>query len=619
MKDLISALFSIFRHAGRFLTLTRNTVFNIFFLLLIIVGIAAFFSTSSTPTLQDKSILILSLTGDIVEEKEPISSITQLLDEMDGETNEESEILLRDILTIIDQAAVDTRIVAILLDMKKMGKAGIDQLQVVGQSLKRFRASGKQVIAAEDYYSQKQYYLASYADTVIINPMGGVDLHGFGAYSLYFKEALDKLKINYHVFRVGTFKSAIEPIIRDSMSPEARQQAETWLTSLWDSYTADIMKERSLSRKKIDAYTHTPAELLTESGGDIAKLALKAGLVDKIWTRAQVREYLGAIAKISSAKDYTHISSNDYLKIIGSSFTKDDASPNAIGILVAQGNILPGEQPAGVIGGDSLAALIREARKDASIKALVLRINSGGGSAFASEIIRQELLEFKKSGKPLVVSMGTVAASGGYWIAADADEIWAAPTTLTGSIGIFGAIPTFEDTLAGLGIHSDGTGTTPMAAGLNLTQPLSPQLEESIQLSVEYGYRQFLAIVGKGRKIDNARLTDIAEGRVFDGKSAQRIGLVDKLGTLQEASQAAARLAGVSDNFRLSYIQKPRSVREKLFEELTSKSLILSPSAGSSQAFLAGLFRQFSSSLDRLPIFSDPRGIYAHSLLPGSL
>ena len=500
-----------------------------------------------------------------------------------------------------------------------MGNAGIDQLQVIGQALGRFKTAGKKVIAAEDYYSQKQYYLASFADTVILNPMGGVDLHGFGAYSLYFKEALDKLKINYHVFRVGTFKSAIEPIIRDSMSPEARQQAETWLTSLWDSYTADISRERSLSRSMLDAYTHTPADLLRDSAGDIARLALKAGLVDKIWTRNQIEDYLGSLAGTSSDRDYTHISSKEYLTLIGSPFEADSSSENTVGILVAQGAIMPGKQPAGMIGGDSLAALIREARKDASVKALVLRINSGGGSAFASEIIRQELLELKKSGKPLVVSMGTVAASGGYWIAADADEIWAAPTTLTGSIGIFGVIPTFENTLAGLGIRSDGVGTTPMAAGLDLSQPLSPQLNDSIQLSVEFGYRQFLSVVGKGRKIDEDRLVDIAEGRVFDGRTAQKIGLVDKLGSLQDAVKAAARLAKLGDDFKSSYIQKPRSVKDQLLEELTSKSHILLRSLAGPQSFLPTFLRQFSASLEKLPIFSDPRGIYAFALLPDTL
>ena len=449
--------------------------------------------------------------------------------------------------------------------------------------------------------------------------MGGVDLHGFGAYSLYFKEALDKLKINYHVFRVGTFKAAIEPIIRDSMSPEARQQAETWLTSLWDSYTADISRERTLNRNMLDAYTHTPADLLRDSGGDIAKLALKAGLVDKIWTRNQIEDYLSSLAGTSSDRDYTHITAKDYLALIGSPYEVDSSSENTIGILVAQGAIMPGKQPAGMIGGDSLAALIREARKDSSVKALVLRINSGGGSAFASEIIRQELLELKKSGKPLVVSMGTVAASGGYWIAADAHEIWAAPTTLTGSIGIFGVIPTFENTLAGLGIRSDGIGTTPMAAGLDLSQPLSPQLTDSIQQSVEFGYRQFISIVGKGRKIDQDRLADIAEGRVFDGITAQKIGLVDKLGSLQDAVKAAARLAKLGDDFKPSYIQKPRSVKDQLLEELTSKSQVLLRSIIGPQSFLPSFYRQVFASLEKLPIFSDPRGVYALALLPDTL
>ena len=326
---------------------------------------------------------------------------------------------------------------------------------------------------------------------------------------------------------------------------------------------------------------------------------------------------MNSIAGTGSERSYTHISSTDYLDLIGSPEAATADSLNKVGILVAQGNILPGEQPAGVIGGDSLAALIREARKDASVKAVVLRINSGGGSAFASEIIRQELLELKKSGKPLVVSMSTVAASGGYWIAADADEIWAAPTTLTGSIGIFGAIPTFEDTLAGLGIHSDGIGTTPIASGLNLAQPLSPLIKESIQLSVDYGYRQFLDIVAKGRKIDREKLAGIAEGRVFDGRTAQRIGLVDKLGSLSDAVAAAAKRAGISDDFAPVYIKKPLSVGEQLIQEITSEG---PHSAGIDLPFLPGqLLRQFSRTVARFPFFSDPRGVYAHSLLSGSL
>jgi protease-4 len=618
MKDLLLSLAGIFRYAGRFITIVRNTVFNIFFLLVLLVIIAAFLSKSG-PQLADKSILVLSVTGDIVEEKAPISSVAKLFEEMGGEPADDTEILLQDILHIIDQAGKDSRINAILLDLQKMGSAGIDQLQVIGEALKGFKAAGKKVIAAEDYYTQKQYYLASYANTVIVNPMGGVDLHGIGLYHLYFREALEKLKVNYHVFRVGTYKSAVEPILRDSMSPEVREQNAGWLSSLWNSYTDDVTKQRSIARTNIDAYTHNTSTLLAQAGGDTAQLALKTGLVDKVWTRAQVDAYLSSIAGTSSKRDFTHISSADYLDMIGPAEKNTDDSPNKVGILVAQGNIVPGEQPAGVIGGDSLAALIREARKDNTVKALVLRINSGGGSAFASEIIRQELLELKKSGKPLVVSMGTVAASGGYWIAADADEIWAAPTTITGSIGIFGAIPTFENSLAELGVHSDGIGTTPLAAGLDLTQPLSPQLTESIQLSVDYGYRQFIEIVSKGRKIDKERLAGIAEGRVFDGRTAQQVGLVDKLGNLREAVAAAAKRAKISGNFTPSYIKKPLSVREQMLEELASKGSTLSRLSVFSTLIPDRLLQRFEESMRQLPLFSDPHGVYAHCLLSGSL
>ena len=618
MKDLFLSLFGIFRFTGRLLTAIRNTVFNLLLLVIIVIAVVSLFVDRS-PKLPDNSILVLSLAGDIVEEKKPISTFARLFEEIDDEQRKDQEILLQDIVHLIDRAAADKRITAILLDMKDMGAAGLDQLQVIGSALKRFRKTGRQIIAAEDLYTQKQYYLASYADLVAINPMGGVDLHGFGAYSLYFREALEKLKVNFHVFRVGTYKSAVEPIIRDSMSPEARQQNSLWLTSLWDSYVTDIISEREIGRPNIDAYTNNIASLLAQTGGDTAKLALNMGLVDKIWTRSQVQAHLASIAGTSSERDYTWISSADFLKLTGPAGADDGSSPNKIGILIAQGNILPGKQPTGVIGGDTLAALIREARKEESVKAVVLRINSGGGSAFASEIIRQELLELKKSGKPLVVSMGTVAASGGYWIAADADEIWAAPTTITGSIGIFGAIPTFENSLAGIGVRSDGIGTTPLAAGLDLTQPLNPQLKQSIQLSVDHGYRQFLGIVEKGRKIDRQQLDSIAEGRVFDGRTAQKIGLVDRLGDLEQAIAAAARLAKVAEDYDPVYIQRSHSFVEQVMEKVAAEQASLTRMSAVSHPLVVDFRRMFDSAVKQLPLFSDPRGVYAQCFVTGRL
>ena len=618
MKDLFLSLFGIFRFTGRLLTAIRNTVFNLLLLVIIVIAVVSLFVDRS-PKLPDNSILVLSLAGDIVEEKKPISTFARLFEEIDDEQRKDQEILLQDIVHLIDRAAADKRITAILLDMKDMGAAGLDQLQVIGSALKRFRKTGRQIIAAEDLYTQKQYYLASYADLVAINPMGGVDLHGFGAYSLYFREALEKLKVNFHVFRVGTYKSAVEPIIRDSMSPEARQQNSLWLTSLWDSYVTDIISEREIGRPNIDAYTNNIASLLAQTGGDTARLALNMGLVDKIWTRSQVQAHLASIAGTSSERDYTWISSADFLEMIGPAAADAGSSPNKIGILIAQGNILPGKQPTGVIGGDTLAALIREARKEDSVKAVVLRINSGGGSAFASEIIRQELLELKESGKPLVVSMGTVAASGGYWIAADADEIWAAPTTITGSIGIFGAIPTFENSLAGIGVRSDGVGTTPLAAGLDLTQPLNPQLKQSIQLSVDHGYRQFLGIVEQGRKIDRQQLDSIAEGRVFDGRTAQKIGLVDRLGDLEQAIAAAAKLAKVAGDYDPVYIQRSHSFVEQVMEKVAAEQAALTRLSAATHPQLADFRRLLDSAVRQLPLFSDPRGVYAQCFVTGRL
>ncbi len=618
MRNLLHSILGIFRFLGRMLTFVRNTTFNLLFLLVILIVIIALF-TGGAHRLEDNSLLVLSLTGDIVEEKQPVSSAGKLFQEMQGEPAKDAETLLQDILHIIDRATEDDRIAAIQLDLKDLGNAGIDQLQAIGTALKRFRATGRQVIAAEDLYTQKQYYLAAYADLVAVNPMGGVDLHGFGTYPLYFREALDKLKINYHVFRVGTYKSAIEPITRDSMSPEARRQNALWLASLWDSYVADVTKERKIPRANIDTYTNFVDRLLADADGDTAQLALKTGLVDRIWTRPQVQSHLAALAGTSSERDYTSISSADYLRLIGPAAHGGSTALNKVGILVAQGNILPGKQPSGVVGGDTLADLIKVAREDATVKAVVLRINSGGGSAFASEIIRQELLELKKSGKPLVVSMGTMAASGGYWIAADADQIWAAPTTLTGSIGIFGAIPTFENTLAELGIHSDGIGTTPLASGLNLARPLSPQLQATIQLSVDHGYRQFLAIVQQGRKIDRQQLESIAEGRVFDGRTAQKIGLVDELGGLDEAVAAAAGLAGIADDFEPYPIRRSPSLGEWMLEKLAAEQQAWSNLSLSMPGIVKDLHRRFSATIGPLPLLTDPNGLYAYCFVTGSL
>ena len=617
MKGFFRAIFTVFltlfRFLGKLLTIFRHTLLNILLIVLVVILVSSFFTTTKDLTFRDNSALVLSITGDIVEEKQVTDPINEVLSESIGLKDLPRETLLQDILDVIHAAAADTRITCLVLNLENMGKAGINQLQAIGNALDAFKKSGKKVIAAEDFYTQKKYYLASYADTIILNPMGAVDLHGFGVYSLYFKDVLDKLHVNYHIFRVGKYKSALEPITGNAMSPEARSQNQQWLTSLWQSFSADICRNRSLPADAVNAYINTLPKELAAAGGDTAVLAKNRGLIDEVQTRGELRDYLIGMTAPDPNTDYRQITFRDYLKTITPSYEVRTKSPSKIGIIVAEGTILDGDQPAGAIGGDSLAALIQSARTDDQIKAVVLRIDSGGGSVFASEIIRQELLALKKSGKPYVVSMGTMAASGGYWIAAEADEIWASETTITGSIGIFGVVPTFEDALDNLGVHHDGTGTTALASGLNLTQPLPPLLAKAIQLSVERGYRQFLSIVADGRKLDPRIMDSIAEGRVFDGKKAQELGLVDKLGTMQDAIASAARIAGIS-TYSAEFLHKPLSIKNKLLQQFSLNiAAVLKPSHLSLEP-LGRLYRLLAPLHQALQ-FNDPKGIYAQCMI----
>ncbi len=615
MKNLIRSIFNIFRWIGKILSFLRVFTLNAIFLVLLFFVISSLtsYSPQKEPEVSSNGALVLSLSGDIVEEKQPSDPISEIINDKLGFNTLPTSTLYQDILDAIAEAAVDDNITCILLDLKSLGSVGLNQLQTIGKALTSFKASGKKVIAAENFYRQKAYYLASFADEIYLNPMGGVDLHGIGTYRLYFKDAMDKLKVNYNIFRVGTFKSALEPIMRNSMSAEAKTQNMIWLTALWDTVTTDIIRERKLSQDTIRVYTEHIASELATAGGDTARLALVTGLVDGLKTREEVRAFLIEIVGEDSKGNFKQIKMDDYLSTISRSFVDPPSSEGSIGIIVAEGAILTGKQPIGLIGGESLSELIRNARTDSKIKGRVLRIVSGGGSVFASEVIRQEILEYKKTGKPLVISMGAMAASGGYWIAADADKIWASPVTLTGSIGIFAAIPTFENTLSGLGIYSDGVGTTSLAAALDLSRPLSPLLKETINISLHHGYEQFLEIVSKGRSIDHSELSKLAEGRVFDGKSAMELGLVDNLGTLEDAIESAASLAGL-DDYTASYIRRPRSVKDEFFQIFSGKicgwltSTTLSPS-------LLSIIARLTAPMRDILLFNDPKGLYAQCLI----
>lgn len=614
MRDLFLAIFNIFKYTGRLFAIIRNLFLNVLLLVILVTVVIALIPSKGVQIMPD-TILRLDISGDIVEERKSLSAIEKLLGGSFDPDKPDPETTLQEVLDVIENAAADTRITALLLNLKHMEKAGLDQLQAIGDALDDFKLSGKTIVAAEDFYSQPQYYLAAHADKIILNPMGGVDIHGFGVYRLYFQEALEKLEVTYNIFKVGTYKSALEPFTRNSMSMEDRQQNQAWLSALWQEYTDDIQTQRKLSKAIIERYTNDTAEALESVNGNTAQLALKTGLVDQIWTRSQITDYLTSLTKTTRDKlQLQTVSSVDYYGTIKPSFSEDSSKDAAIGLIIAEGTILPGKQPPGFIGGESLAALIKDAAEKDHIKAVVLRINSGGGSAFASEIIRQQLLELKKTGKPVVVSMGTVAASGGYWIAADADEIWASATTITGSIGIFGAIPTFEKTLASIGIYNDGTGTTPLAAGLDLTQPLPEQLKDVIQQAIISNYDQFLQIVADGRNMEKRRVSRLAEGKVYDGKAAQELGLVDKLGSLDDAIDAAARIAGVKD-YNTEYINPPVSVKDQFRQFFSAKLTSIASTMTSHERIhhpaIVKLKKTLASRLESFLLLDDPQGIYA--------
>ena len=612
MKDLIASIFNIFKYIGRFFTFIRNFLMNMLLIIIFIAIIIALIPREIS-LVPRGTVLRLDISGDIVEEKRLLGSLEKLFKEPFSLSLPQPETALQDILDVINMSAKDDSISVLLLNLKDMGHAGMNQLGNIGQALQHFKESGKTVVAAEDYYTQSQYYLASYANRILINPMGGVDIHGFGVYRLYFKDALEKLEINYNVFKVGTYKSAIEPFTRNSMSPADKQQNELWLSALWQLYTEEITKQRNISVEAIHYYTNNIAEALNSTNGDTAELALKTGLVDQIATRQEMISYLSSLTPFPS-EEPNILSSITYLDGVTPSYTEDASHNPKIGLIIAEGTILPGKQPPGMIGGESLAMLIKETRENQEIKALVLRINSGGGSAFASEVIRQELLELKKSGKPIVVSMGTVAASGGYWIAADADEIWAAPSTITGSIGIFGAIPTFEKTLASLGIYSDGIGTTPLSTGLDLTQPLPEQLKAAIQQTITYNYDQFLQIVANGRNLDMTKVAELAQGRVYDGQTAKTLGLVDKLGSLEDAVGAAGRLAGLK-SFSTIYIRTPVSVKEQFLQFLTTTTAFWGDTSFIQNPVVIRIKNMIFRQLDKAMLIDDPRGVYAQCLV----
>ena len=598
-----------FRFIGSIVTGIRY-LFSLLFVGLFLMLIVGMFAEDIQP-IPDKGALYLAPSGVLVDQKTYTDPFDQILM---GNSQSDSETLVRDVIEALDTARIDSRITHLLLDTDYMAGGGISKLEEISSALLRFKKSGKPIIAVGDNFNQQQYFLAAHADEILLNPLGSVSITGFGLYNSYFKEALDKLNINMHVFRVGDYKSAVEPFLRNNMSANVKQESRELVDSLWQFYCSQVEHLRGLPDGAIDDFANNLHLKLQAANGDTSALAKQQNLVDQIATRTQMFAYLNEVLPGTDG-EFDSINMKAYLNHNRlTSRTSAAAKAHKVALVVAKGSIVDGEQPEGTIGGDTLASIFARLRDEDEVKAVVLRIDSGGGSAFASDIIRDAISATQKKGIPVVVSMGSYAASGGYWIAADADRVLALSTTLTGSIGVFGIVPTVEDSLAALGIYSDGVGTTDIAGMMRLDRPMTQQSEMIFQAGVDNIYTRFITLVADGRNSTPAAVHEIAQGRVWTGEKALELGLVDQLGDLNDAIKVAAELANLAE-YEVDYRRKPLTVYEQLLMEMSSN--ISASFAGLGiNSWLPNSLRQQAKvilkPLQVLDTLTDPRGIYLY-------
>jgi protease-4 len=567
---------------------------------------------SGVPRIPAKAALLIAPEGQLVEQLsgEPVE---RALEEARGQGH--AETLLWDLTDSIHAAASDAHIQVLALDLEKFGSATQPTLEELAAALREFRASGKKVIAYGSELTQERYYLAAQADEIYLDPMGFVLIDGYDRYRSYLKDALDKLGVGINVFRVGAFKSAVETFTRTSMSPEDRQESLAYLTGLWSGYQQAVTRARKLPADAVSRYVDSLAKTVPAAHGNAAQVALQAHLVTAVKTRLEAEQRLiGIVGQDDSSGSFKSVSAADYVRIArAQKNARADGKPR-VGVIVASGEILDGDQPPGTVGGESTARLIREARLNKEVKAVVLRVDSPGGSVMASEQLYRELLALRAAGKPLVVSMSGYAASGGYYISAPADEIWASPTTITGSIGIFAIIPTVDKTLGKIGVSVDGVGTTALSGQLRIDRPLGEEARVLLQSQVSRGYDDFLARVAAGRRKTREQVDTIAQGRVWAGADAQRLGLVDQLGSFNDAVKAAARRAKLTD-YAPEFIEPELSWAQQLALQLRSRAAQLILRASPSERALAELAQRFdpvTREVARLSRFSVPNRLYAY-------
>ncbi|EBR0650028.1 signal peptide peptidase SppA [Salmonella enterica] len=612
MRTLWRFIAGFFKWTWRVLNFVREMVLNLFFIFLVLVGVGIWMQIGNGSNSEQtaRGALLLDISGVIVDKPSTNHRLGALGRQLFGASSDRlQENSLFDIVNAIRQAKDDRNITGIVLDLKNFTGADQPSMRYIGKALREFRDSGKPVFAAGENYSQGQYYLASFANKIWLSPQGQVDLHGFATNGLYYKTLLDKLKVSTHVFRVGTYKSAVEPFIRDDMSPAAREADSRWIGELWQNYLHTVSANRQISPQQLFPGAQAIIDELTSVGGDTAKYALDHKLVDALASSADVEKALTKQFGWSKTENnYRAISYYDY------SLKTPADTGGTIAVIFANGAIMDGEETPGNVGGDTTASQIRDARLDPKVKAIVLRVNSPGGSVNASEVIRAELAAARAAGKPVVVSMGGMAASGGYWISTPANYIVASPSTLTGSIGIFGVINTVENSLSSIGVHSDGVSTSPLA-DISMTKALSPEVQQMMQLSIEYGYKRFITLVADARKRTPEQIDKIAQGHVWTGEDAKANGLVDSLGDFDDAVAKAAELAKLKQ-WHLDYYQDEPTVLDMVMDSMTGSVRAMLPEAIQAMlpAPLVSAANTVKAEGDKLAAFNDPQNRYAFCL-----
>ena len=594
---------------GKLIRVVRTLVSFVFIAFLVLI-ISGMFADDLQP-IPDQGALYLAPNGLLVDQRSYMPPLDLLLS---GQSSYESETLVREITKVLQRASNDSRITHLIIDTSYIEGAGIAKLEEISHALMDFKASGKPIIAVADNYTQTQYFLAAHSDHILLNPLGSVMITGFGAYGSYYKEALEKLRVNVHIFRAGVYKNAVEPLIRNNMSTASREETSDIVNRLWGFYSNKIEELRGLDKGSVNALANNLHIKIQESDGDFALLAQREGLVDQLASRNETFDYLNQEIPGTDGV-FNSIDMWSYLEHIRRESQMPQPNTNKIAVVVAKGTILDGEQPEGTIGGDTLAGILNGLDIENDVKAVVLRIDSPGGSAFASELIRDAVNKISEENIPVVISMGSYAASGGYWIAAKSDAILAMSTSITGSIGVYSMIPTVENSLAALGIYSDGVGSTNIAGIMQLDRPMTDEAKIILQSSVENIYSRFLELVAEGRDTSTADVDRIAKGRVWTGQQALDLGLVDEIGGLDRAIEVAAQLSNI-ENYEVIYPARALSPQEVFLQQLTSGVSLSLGQLGIEKIGLPdSILSRAQTLLDplkELTEFNDPRGIYLH-------